>query len=130
MTRELPEDGQWFEFSPKDWLDDHFQTKRLKLIADAQVPDPVIAEITTAKTSFDRLPWRLRTHSDRNVLSYAERKHRVLLTLDGDIWDDRKYPLHTISAGIIYVAEASRATHECPPCFRSRVACCSKSYPT
>lgn len=39
---------------------------------------------------------------DPAVLGVAKKEGKVLLTLDADFWNDRKYPLHQVH-GIIFV---------------------------
>ena len=44
----------------------------------------------------------LSNRDDPVILGVAKREGKVLLTLDADFWDDRKYPLHQVH-GIIFV---------------------------
>src|SRR3989440_9792523 len=93
----------WFEISDRDYLDPHFKGKKLKLLADQQVPAPVIAELRAANIAVDPFPSSGKRASDTTVLLQAECEQRVLLTLDADFWDDHKHPLHSLRTGIIYV---------------------------
>lgn len=97
-------DSDWFEVSDKDWLP-NFKPKELKLLADAQVPEQIVEEISSAGISIKSLPLRTRNRSDMAILQMAERSRRILLTLDRDFWNDRWYPLHIIQQGIIFVDE-------------------------
>src|SRR6266481_3508716 len=99
-------DSEWFETSPQDYLDPKSKPKRLKLLADEQMPQPIIAEIRKAKINISVLTSSQRRAPDASVLQLAEQSGRVLLTLDADFWDDRKHPLHQMRTGVIYVAEA------------------------
>lgn len=88
--------SDWFETSVSDYLDPGFNGKKLKLIADAQMPKPVISEIVAAKIDLQVLLAPQVNASDLDVLTIAERRRRVLLTLDADFWDDRKHPIPCI----------------------------------
>jgi hypothetical protein len=129
VSKPLPEDSEWFEISDEDWLGLGFVGKKLKLIADAQVPEPVIREIAEAGITVEALAQASRRHPDDNVLQLAQRTGRVLLTLDTDFWDDRKYPLQAVSEGIIYVAEPPSDYYRILRAFGLVYGCFAKSYP-
>jgi len=123
------EDEEWFEVSDEDWLDPRFIGKDLKLLADAQMPQPVIQEIGSAGIKVETLSQALRRHPDDNVLQLAQRTRRVLLTLDADFWDDRKHPLQTVHGGIIYVAEPPGQHDRILRAFGLVYGCFARSYP-
>jgi hypothetical protein len=102
----LPSDGDWFEVSDKDWLDPRLKGKRLKLLADAQVPRPVVDEIRSAGIPIMTIGGEAANRPDSAVLQLAQRDRRVLLALDRDFWDDRKHPLQAVRRGIIFVDES------------------------
>lgn len=78
-------------------------TKKLKLYADASVPLPIIEELRGAKIPVkSALEEDLRKRDDWTIVQAAKKQGRVLLTLDADFWDDRKYPLHRVH-GIVFV---------------------------
>ena len=121
--------SEWFEISDTDWLDPRFKPKKLKLLADEQFPEHIIAEIRAANIVVDTLPQRARRASDPSVLALAEKEQRVLLTLDADFWDDRKHPLHQLRTGIIYVAEPPAQQDRVLRAFGLVYGCFAKSYP-
>jgi len=129
VAKELIEDSEWFEVSDEDWLDPRLAGKKLKLLADAQVPEPVIRRIGDAGIKVETLSRALRRHADTNVLQLAQRTGRVLLTLDADFWDDRKHPLQAVSGGIIYVAESPSQHGRILRAFGLVYGCFARSYP-
>jgi predicted nuclease of predicted toxin-antitoxin system len=97
------ENEEWFEITQDLWLDPKAFPKKLKLCSDASVPQPVIDELTTASipilTAYDD---KVSTHSDKSILAWSKRKKRVLLTMDRDFWNDRKFPLQIVH-GLIFI---------------------------
>lgn len=123
------ENSEWFEISEKDWQDPRFRGKKVKLLTDAQFPEPVIDEIRRAKIKVERLDERLRNRPDTDVLMLAQKLGRILITLDRDFWDDRKHPLQQVKMGIIYIDEPPDQ-HECIlRAFGLVYGCFAKSYP-
>ncbi len=101
-------DGKdWFEVSDDLWLESGIQPKKVKLCADASVPQEFVDEVREAgipvRTAFEE---RLNKRSDEEILAWTKREGRVLVTLDRDFWDDRKFPLRK-SPGIIFVDVSS-----------------------
>jgi len=93
----------WFEVTETDWLPPLTPSKKLKLYADASVPVPIIKELRGAKIPIESaLEEGLSTHDDRTIMGAAKRQGKVLLTMDANFWDDRKFPLHQ-AHGIIFV---------------------------
>ena len=92
-------EDEWFEISDSDWLEDGFIGKELKLLVDAQFPQPVFQEIRAAGIKIDQIPSSQKRRDDTDILALAEKQEKVLLTLDKDFWDDRKQPLHTLKTG-------------------------------
>ena len=122
-------DEDWFEVSDEDWLDPKFKPKTLKLLADAQVPETVVQEINGAGISIETMREGAKGRPDPDVLQLAQKRGRVLLTLDGDFWDDRKYPLQVVQRGIIFVAEAPEQHERILRAFGLVYGCFAKSYP-
>ena len=97
------EQGEWFEISEDLWRDPKTQPKKLKLCADASVPQPFVEELKRAG-----IPIRtaseddLVSHSDNDILAWAKRSKRVLVTLDRDFWNDSKFALQSVP-GVIFV---------------------------
>ncbi len=103
----LSEDSGWFEISDDFWVDPEVKPKKLKLFADAQFPKPIIEELRDAKISV-RPPVEkgLKSRSDSDILQHANKAGYVLLPLDKDFWDDKKYPVQKVR-GIIFIDEPS-----------------------
>lgn len=129
MIRRDPDEDEWFEISDRDWLDPKFKAKKLKLLADAQIPEIVAAEIRSAGITLATLPQAARRRGDPDILSLAQSQGRVLLTLDGDFWDDRKFPLQVVQGGIIYIAEPPDQHDRILLAFGLVYGCFAKSYP-
>lgn len=55
MPNHDPEDSEWFEVWESDWLERGLPRKKLKLLAYAQVPEPVIREIRSAGIKIETL---------------------------------------------------------------------------
>jgi predicted nuclease of predicted toxin-antitoxin system len=123
------DESEWFEVSDEDWLEPGFKGRKLKLMADAQVPAYIVQEIRAAKIVIDRIPGELRTYPDTNILMYAQKKQRVILTLDRDFWDDKKYPLQKLKTGLIYVAVPPSEHERILRAFGLVYGCFAKNYP-
>ena len=128
-AKAAPTDSDWFEVSERDWREPGFKGKKLKLIADAMVPHVVVNEIRAAGIVIDTMEKPALNQEDPALLGLTQNRGRVLLTLDGDFWDDRKYPLHTAQTGIIYVAEPPNKADAILLAFGLVYVCCAKSYP-
>jgi hypothetical protein len=122
-------DDEWFDISVSDWLEDGFIGKELKLLANAQFPNALVSEIRSANIKIDKVPSSHFQHEDKDILKLAESEMKVLLTLDSDFWDDRKYPLHTLKTGIIYIAESPSNYDGILNAFGLVYTCFAKSYP-
>lgn len=97
------EDEEWFELE-EDLLHEPGTTpRRFKICADANVPKRLTDEIRQAgvpiQTAFES---RVSTKADTSVLAWVRKSDRVLLTLDRDFWDDRKFPLQKLP-GVIFI---------------------------
>lgn len=122
-------DPDWFETSVQDSFPSHFTPKRLKLLADAQLPGSVVEELRSAGITIKQLAVSERHIADSGVLSLAQKSGRVLLTLDDDFWNDRVYPLHTLRSGIIVVAEPPDKHLRVLKAFGLVYGCFAKSFP-
>jgi hypothetical protein len=128
MPRKIAPDDEWFQISEKDWVP-RFKTKRLRLFADAQFPDPVVTEIRSAGIFIKAISDTAKRSDDRTVLQMAQREGCVLLTLDEDFWSDRKHPLQAVQRAIIFVAEPPSAHDRILHAFGLVYGCFAKSYP-
>lgn len=129
MGKDKPDESEWFEVSDDFWLDPGFVGKELKLLADSQVPEPVVQEIRKASIKIATLPDQFKHRPDTSVLQLAQAQGRVLLTLDSDFWDDRKHPLHSVLGGIIYVAEPPNQYNRILTAFGLLYGGFAKTYP-
>jgi len=120
---------EWFEISDSDWLENGFIGKKLKPIVDARFPEPVLREIRAAGISIDQITSSYKCPQDTDILALAEQKEKILLTLDGDFWDDRKHPLHTLRTGIIYIAVSPADHDRVLHAFGLVYGCFAKRYP-
>ena len=97
------EGDDWFEFSEDLWRDTRTVPRKLRLYADASVPAPLVEELRSAKIPTLYAPEQgLSSRPDHQILAWAGRSSRVLLTFDRDFWDDRRFPLQTVH-GVILV---------------------------
>ena len=98
---------EWFEVSDTDWLPPLTPTKKLKLFADASVPATIVKELRGAKISVkSALEQGLSSADDQAILVAARKQGEVLLTMDADFWNDRKFPVHQVH-GIIFIDVSS-----------------------
>ena len=118
----------WFEISDRDWLPS-FKPKKLKLLADEGIPEPIIAEIRSAGIAIRAFPQKMKRSADSDVLRLAQQEGRVLLTLDAHFWDDRKHPLYGVQQGLIYVAEPPEQHERILRAFGLVYGCFAKAYP-
>jgi predicted nuclease of predicted toxin-antitoxin system len=97
------ESDGWFEISEDLIREPGTQSKKLKLYADANVPKQLTDEIRKAgipiQTAYED---RVNTKADQGILAWVRKSDRVLLTLDKDFWNDRKFPLQKLP-GIIFI---------------------------
>jgi predicted nuclease of predicted toxin-antitoxin system len=98
------DDHEWHEFP---WDDAPSMPpgphKKLKLLADANIPKPMIDELRSAGiVVHSAVEKGIATHPDRNILQLAKKLGAVLLTMDKDFWEDRQYPLQK-SPGVIFI---------------------------
>ena len=100
-------EDQWFELSEDMWRDPYEVRRKLKLMADENVPRSIIDEIVHAGISIE-LAHEVHRRDDRDVAALARRRDRVLLTCDGDFWSDREHPIRT-SPGVIVLRGSSQA---------------------
>ena len=97
------EPSDWFDINESDWLPPTKSTKKLKLYADASVPFPIIKELRDAKIPVKAaVEDGFSSRGDPAIINAARKRGRVLLTLDGDFWDDKKFPLHQ-AHGVVFV---------------------------
>lgn len=124
----LSENSGWFEISDDFWVDPGVKPKKLKLFADAQFPKPVIEELRSAKVSVrSSVEKGLKSRSDSDILQHANKAGYVLLTLDRDFWDDKKYPLQKVR-GIIFIDEPPDKQDQILTAFGLVYGCFAKSF--
>lgn len=99
----MNDDAEWFPLSDDLWRDPHEIPKKLRILADHNIPARVVAELrkdkirvtTAAEIGAERL-------ADRELLNLAKKRGEVLLTTDGDFWSDQQYPPEQ-DTGVIFV---------------------------
>lgn len=102
MSAEANED-EWFDISEDMWVEPNTTPRKLKLCSDASVPQPIIDELRNAGLSvLTAYECNVATHADEAILAWSRRNGRVLLTMDRDFWDDRKFPLQVVP-GVIFL---------------------------
>jgi hypothetical protein len=91
--RLFDEEG-WFRISSDMWLDPGEVSRKLRFLADANVPAELIvairdwsAEVRTAQEL------GCATLDDSELLNRASTQKLALVTLDADFWSDKKIPL-------------------------------------
>ncbi len=129
MGKRASDDDKWFEISDTDWLDPKFKPRKLKLLADVQMPKSVLDEIRGAGLAMATLDGASRRRPDPEILRLAEAQGRVLLTLDADFWDDRRFPLQAVHRGLIYLAEPPDEEDRILRAFGLVYGCFAKSFP-
>ncbi|HLG30998.1 MAG TPA: DUF5615 family PIN-like protein [Candidatus Brocadiales bacterium] len=104
MSNEQEQDD-WFEIT-NIWLevDPRPKTKKLKLCADASVPRSFVEALKDLYKIpvITAIESNIVTHEDNSILAWSKRNKRVLLTMDRDFWDDKKFPLQNIP-GVIFI---------------------------
>ena len=97
------EDEEWFELEEGLLREPGTIPRKFKICADANVPKRMVDEIRQSgipvKTTFED---QVSTKADTSVLAWVKQSDRVLLTLDRDFWDDRKFPLQK-SPGVLFI---------------------------
>lgn len=84
--------------------------KKIRLLADENIAKYIIEDLSkyfSIKSVFDL---NLAGHPDENVRASAKKLNRVILTTDGDFWDEKKHPIR-LCFGII-CTEAGPAEEE------------------
>jgi len=77
--------------------------KKIKLYADINVPEPLLQELRSAGLVVRSARIQgSQSRPDENIYQEARKLGLVLLTMDGDFWQDRDHPLQT-TAGIVFV---------------------------
>ena len=68
--------------------------RKLRLLIDENIPSELVNDLRRARYQIESVSEKgLTGHPDENILAYAKKKNRVVLTTDKDFWDDRKHPL-------------------------------------
>ncbi len=106
-----PNEYEWHEFSweeaPKMPPGPH---KKLKLLADANIPKPLIDELRAAGVRVESVTeMGLGRHPDENVSQLSKRSKSILLTMDRDFWDDRQHPFQNCPEFIFVDVSPDRA---------------------
>ena len=77
--------------------------KKVKIYADVNIPRTLIDELRTAGLPIESaVEAGYSTHPDENICQQANKRRKVLLTMDRDFWNDRKHPPQK-TRGIIFI---------------------------
>jgi predicted nuclease of predicted toxin-antitoxin system len=102
VSRQARSEEDWFEFDPPDFALGQ-KPRKLRLYADHNFPLQIVEELRAAgipvRTAADD---GRASHDDSAVYARARKLGLVLLTLDGDFWDDRRHSLQK-GPGVIFV---------------------------
>jgi Domain of unknown function (DUF5615) len=102
----------WFPISSDLWTDFGEIKPKLRIVADANFPSPLIKLMRNRRIDI-RTAQSLGLHrlSDEDLLQKVAQRGCVLITLDRDFWSDSKFPLHQ-KGGIIFVDGKKEAVGE------------------
>jgi predicted nuclease of predicted toxin-antitoxin system len=98
------DEHSWHEFLPDNTVAmPPGPFKKIKLFADANIPQPLIDELRSAGLVVDCATDRhIATHPDKNIMKVVRKLGSILLTMDSDFWDDRQHPMQK-TPGVIFV---------------------------
>lgn len=105
LLKEDPEFNKWFK---ENWIAWTPPKRKVKVFLDRNLPQDLKNEIISYPKfrAFEEIQSSKRP--DEDIYSYCSRKNLLILTLDNDFWDDRKFPLAK-SPGVILIASSSKA---------------------
>jgi predicted nuclease of predicted toxin-antitoxin system len=96
-------DSEWFEPDDAIYYPSGNPKKKLRLLADTNIPKGGIEEIQKHHIDIVSSAQKgLANREDPEILTKAKKLGRILLTLDPNFWSDRKFPLHSVN-GIIFI---------------------------
>jgi predicted nuclease of predicted toxin-antitoxin system len=90
-------DNEWEELKSdeKDSLILPKKPKKVKFLADQNIPIKIVQELRNAKISIATVEeLGLEGCPDENLVQIARKRGLVILTTDRDFWDERKHPIH------------------------------------
>jgi len=93
----LTHSSEWTELilTDDDLIVMSMQSKKIRIIADENVPRNVIEELQSARLRITSIKEKmLRGIQDDQVVQFAAKNKLVLLTSDMDYWDERKHPIN------------------------------------
>jgi len=103
---------EWFEIAEDLWRDPRTKPKALKLCADANVPRRFVEELRAVKIPVCTASEEgLNGRADSDILAWAKRRRRVLVTLDRHFWDDKAFPLQEVP-GVIWLDVVSGSVED------------------
>lgn len=108
LRKEDPEFDKWFK---EHWLAWTPPRRKVKIFLDRNLPQKLKNEIISYPKfkSFEEI--KRSSRPDEDIYSYCSRNNLLILTLDNDFWDDRRFPLAK-SPGIILISSGSKATDD------------------
>lgn len=122
------EGDDWFELTQDLWRQPGTTPKKLNLCADASVPDAFVEQLRAAGIpTLYAHEEGLGPRPDEQILAWAKRCDRVLVTFDRGFWQDRQFPLHQVH-GVIFVDVASAQLEDAWAAFELLYYAFAKTY--
>lgn len=119
---------EWFEVSEDLWKGPNAKAAKLRLLADHNIAAEMVKELREADIDVRTASEEGKAHlPDEELLAYAGKIGRVLLTMDEDFWSDRKHRLHK-GAGVIIVKADSKDVNRSLRAFGLLFGCFAQSY--
>jgi predicted nuclease of predicted toxin-antitoxin system len=123
-------DEGWSELPAYLWRDGRKKARTVRLFADENIDAQLLERIKSKRISVrSALGEGLSGRSDSDVLQWCNRNRRVILTRDGDFWDDRAFPLQQVP-GVILLHPLSGTSGEALTLFDFFYQSLGKIFPT
>jgi len=102
LRKEDPEFDKWFK---ENWITWTPPKRKVKIFLDRNLPQELKNEIISYPKfkAFEEVQSTRR--SDEDIYSYCYRNNFLILTLDKDFWNDKRFPL-VKSPGLILIASS------------------------
>jgi len=102
LRKEDPEFDKWFK---ENWIAWTPPKRKVKIFLDRNLPQELKNEIISYPKfkAFEEVQTGRRP--DEDIYSYCYRTNLLILTLDKDFWDDKRFPLAK-SPGVILIASS------------------------
>jgi len=128
MEKKVHNDDPWFEVTEDLWRDPYVKPKKLRLVADEHVPQQFVDELKKARIDVVTVSQLgLKRKDDEELFTESVRIGRVLLTMDQEFWNLRKFPLNR--GGGVIVVEAGSSSTEGLRAFGLLFGCFARGFP-